>query len=61
VARVLTAAIVLLIGPLQAALRYMGVVQVFRWGAVILCGFYFLGLLALLWAPETKDRPLPEE
>ncbi|MGB9624216.1 MAG: MFS transporter [Phycisphaerae bacterium] len=61
VARVLTAAIVLLIGPLQTALRYMGVVQVFRWGAVILCGFYFLGLIALIWAPETKDRPLPED
>jgi MFS family permease len=61
VARVLTAAIVLLIGPIQAALRAMGVVQVFRWGAVILCCFYFLGLIALIWAPETKDRPLPED
>jgi MFS family permease len=61
VARVLTAAIVLLAGPLQAALRNAGVVQVFRWGAVILCSFYFIGIIALLWAPETKGRPLPED
>jgi MFS family permease len=60
-ARVLTAAIVLLIGPIQMALRKLGVEQVFRWGAVILCCFYFLGLIALIWAPETKDKPLPED
>ena len=61
VARILTAAIVLLIGPIQGLLRNLGVVEVFRWGAVILCCFYFLGLIALLWAPETKDQPLPED
>ncbi len=61
VARVLTAAIILLSGPLQTALKSAGVTEVFRWGAVVLCGFYAIGLIALIWAPETKDRPLPED
>ncbi len=61
VARILTAAIVLLIGPIQQALKAKHVTEVFRWGAVVLCCFYFLGLIALIWAPETKDKPLPED
>jgi hypothetical protein len=61
VARVLTAVIILGAGTLVSALRSAGVVEVFRWGAVILCGFYVVGLLALIWAPETKGKPLPEE
>ncbi len=61
VARILTAVIILLAAPLQNALKAAGIGEVFRWGAVILCGFYFLGILALIWAPETKDKPLPEE
>lgn len=61
VARILTAAIILLGAPLQRLLQSMGIGEVFRWGAVILCSFYFLGLIALFWAPETKDRPLPED
>lgn len=61
VARVLTAVIILLGGGLQIALKKAGVEEVFRWGAVILCCFYFLGIIALIWAPETKDKPLPED
>lgn len=60
-ARVLTAGILLFSNLLTDFLRSMGVVEVFRWGAVVLCGFYLLGLVALIWAPETKDRPLPED
>ena len=60
-ARVLTAAILLFSNFLTDFLRYIGVGEVFRWGAVVLCGFYLLGLVALIWAPETKDRPLPED
>jgi hypothetical protein len=33
----------------------------FRVGAVIVSGIYVLGLLALIWAPETKGKPLPED
>jgi hypothetical protein len=33
----------------------------FRLAALVISCSYALGLLALLWAPETKDQPLPEE
>ncbi len=33
----------------------------FRTAAVIMCGIYLLGLVALIWAPETKGKPLPED
>jgi len=33
----------------------------FRIAAVILSGIYVLGIVALIWAPETKDQPLPED
>jgi MFS family permease len=33
----------------------------FRAAALILCSAYFLGLIALIWAPETKGQPLPSE
>jgi hypothetical protein len=29
--------------------------------AMILSGIYVLGIIALRWAPETKDKPLPED
>lgn len=61
VARVLTAAVVLFSTPLRGALAKVGVAEPFRWGAVILCGFYILGIAVLLIAPETKDQPLPED
>jgi MFS family permease len=31
-----------------------------RYAGVCMCSFYLLGLLALPFLPETKDRPLPE-
>jgi MFS family permease len=61
VARVLTAVIILCGNSIRDLLRSMGVHNDFRWGAVILCCFYFLGIIALIWAPETKDKPLPED
>jgi len=33
----------------------------FRLAALILCSAYVIGLVALLWAPETRGAPLPEE
>ena len=33
----------------------------FRCAALILCSAYLIGLVALIWAPETKGQPLPEE
>lgn len=32
----------------------------FRNAAILMSGIYVVGLIALIWAPETKDQPLPE-
>ena len=32
----------------------------FRWAAVTMCSVFLIGLLALPFAPETKDQPLPD-
>ena len=40
-------------GTLQAPLP-------FRYAGAAMCGFFVLGLLALPFLPETKDKPLPE-
>ncbi len=37
-----------------------GVSDPFRKSATILSFVFVIGLLALIWAPETKDQPLPE-
>jgi hypothetical protein len=33
----------------------------FRTAAAVMASIYLVGALALIWAPETKDQPLPEE
>jgi MFS family permease len=33
----------------------------FRCAALIMCSAYLIGLVALIWAPETLGQPLPEE
>jgi len=33
----------------------------FRKAATVLSFVFLLGLVALIWAPETKDKPLPED
>ena len=32
----------------------------FRAAAILVASSYFVGMIALIWAPETKDKPLPE-
>jgi MFS family permease len=32
-----------------------------RYSAVTMCGIFLVGIIAVIWAPETKDRPLPED
>jgi predicted MFS family arabinose efflux permease len=39
----------------------LGVTSPFRAVAVVMCSIYFVGLVTLLWAPETKDKPLPTD
>jgi hypothetical protein len=33
----------------------------FRTIAVVMCSIYLVGIIALIWAPETKGQPLPED
>jgi MFS family permease len=33
----------------------------FRYSAMIMCVIFFVGIVALIWAPETKGKALPEE
>lgn len=33
----------------------------FRTAAMLMASIYLLGAVALIWAPETKDQPLPED
>lgn len=58
-ARIVTALIIFL-GP-QIRELFAHTSSPFRYGAVALCSIYLIGLLALIWAPETKDKPLPED
>ncbi len=46
---------------IRSGLHQLNVGDPFRVGAVILSGIYLLGLAVLIWAPETKGQPLPED
>ncbi len=61
VGRVLAAAVILFRIPIREAFREAGFNDVFRGVSVVLASVYLLGLLILIWAPETKDQPLPTE
>ena len=50
-----------LMGKLSSVLKENAVPEPFRVAAVIMCSIFFVGMIALLWAPETKGKPLPED
>ncbi len=50
-----------LMGKLSSVLKENAVAEPFRIAAVIMCSIFFVGMIALLWAPETKGKPLPED
>jgi MFS family permease len=52
--RYLAAPAPILLGMLSTAVS-------FRTAAVLMAGVYLLGAVALIWAPETKGKPLPDE
>ena len=50
-----------LLGYLSLQLGQMEIEQPFRWAAILMASVYFVGMVALIWAPETKGQALPEE
>jgi MFS family permease len=52
------------IGPallgLLTSVVYAGFAEPLRWAGLTMCGVFIIGLAALPFAPETKDKPLPE-
>jgi MFS family permease len=59
--RYLAAPAPLLMGKLSTALKSHGVEEPFRVAAVSMCGIFLVGMIALIWAPETKGKALPED
>lgn len=59
--RYLAAVFPLLLGGLNKLLQQQGVNEPFRKAATILSFVFVIGLVALIWAPETKGKPLPED
>jgi MFS family permease len=50
-----------LAAPAPILLGYLSTVLSFRTAAVVMSSVYLIGMIALLWAPETKGRALPED
>jgi MFS family permease len=59
--RYLAAVFPLLLMFLNRQLIESGVADPFRKAATILSAIFVLGMVTLIWAPETKGRPLPED
>lgn len=60
VARYLTAIGVFTMGFLTLLFNWMGFDQPFRWAACSVAFIFLAGIAVLPFAPETKDKPLPE-
>jgi MFS family permease len=50
-----------LAAPAPLLMGHLSTVYSFRTAAVIMSSVYVVGMLALIWAPETKGKPLPED
>jgi MFS family permease len=50
-----------LAAPAPILLGYLSTVLSFRTAAVLMSSVYLIGMVALIWAPETKGKPLPED
>lgn len=61
VGRIITAVVLFGSAYVVQMLQAAGVAEPFRVGSVLFTCMYFLGIIALFFAPETKGRPLPED
>ena len=50
-----------LAAPAPWLMGHLSTVSSFQTAAVIMSSVYVVGIIALIWAPETKDKPLPED
>jgi MFS family permease len=50
-----------LAAPFPWLLGWLSTMLPFRKVAIMMCLIYLVGIVALIWAPETKGRPLPED
>ncbi len=50
-----------LAAPAPMLFGYLATHMPFRNAAVLMCFVYFVGMGALIWAPETKGMPLPQD
>jgi hypothetical protein len=50
-----------LAAPAPILFGYLATIMSFRTGAMMMATIYLAGMVALLWAPETKGRGLPED
>ena len=47
--------------PFPLLLGWLSTMMPFRTVAMTMCLIYLVGIVALIWAPETKGKPLPED
>jgi hypothetical protein len=50
-----------LAAPAPILLGYLSVLLTFRTAAMLMSAVYLVGMVALIWAPETKGKALPED
>lgn len=50
-----------LAAPAPMLFGYLATQMSFRTAAVLMSSVYLVGVIALIWAPETKGKPLPED
>jgi len=50
-----------LAAPFPFLLGWLSTLMPFRTVAVVMSAIYLVGIVALIWAPETKGQPLPED
>jgi MFS family permease len=50
-----------LAAPFPTLMGYLATVMPFRTAAIVMSAVYLVGAVALIWAPETKGQPLPED